>query len=488
MGEMKRRFGPMPDGCPIVGQGTWQMAEGRKNAAEIEALRCWHRARPDPHRHRRDVTAAAAAEELIADAIRGIPRRDLFIVSKVLPHNAGRAGTAARVRADPAPARHRPPRRVPAALARPRAAGRDAGRARRAGRPGQDSCARRARTSTSTTWKRRGRCCASTRSPATRSSTTWPSATSTWSWCRIARTHDIAVVGYSPFGHGRFPSPSRATGRALAAVAARHDATPRQVALAFLARAAPLFTIPKASTVAHAEENAGALNLALDARRRRRDRRDLSRPRLFRAANHLALRRRDPSTKQTRHRARSCADLHTNDYLQAVAGGAGGRFFRSPRPARATRRRPPGTSRTPSSTSPIPASPRSFATSSTIRPPEADRALDAGRRPTSCSRSWRWGRACASVRSARAAATPPSWSRAPSASAVASSPRTTASCSSASPPSRGPIACSARRCATSCASIASSTTHSRPKRATSTSSTSCSSIMTPSGWAPTATA
>ncbi len=78
-------------------------------------------------------------------------------------------------------------------------------------------------------------------------------------------THDIAVVGYSPFGHGRFPSPSRAGGRVLAAVAARHRATPRQVALAFLARAAPLFTIPKASTVAHAEENAGALNLTLSA-------------------------------------------------------------------------------------------------------------------------------------------------------------------------------------------------------------------------------
>ena len=33
------------------------------------------------------------AEELIAEAIRGIPRRDLFIVSKVLPQNASRAGT-----------------------------------------------------------------------------------------------------------------------------------------------------------------------------------------------------------------------------------------------------------------------------------------------------------------------------------------------------------------------------------------------------------
>ena len=42
------------------------------------------------------------------------------------------------------------------------------------------------------------------------------------------------MVGYSPFGHGRFPSDRSAGGRALAAVAARHGATPRQVALAFL--------------------------------------------------------------------------------------------------------------------------------------------------------------------------------------------------------------------------------------------------------------
>jgi diketogulonate reductase-like aldo/keto reductase len=71
------------------------------------------------------------------------------------------------------------------------------------------------------------------------------------------------VVGYSPYGHGRFPRPGTRAGDALAAVAARHHATPRQVALAFLTRHAPLFTIPKASTPAHAEENAGALKVQL---------------------------------------------------------------------------------------------------------------------------------------------------------------------------------------------------------------------------------
>jgi diketogulonate reductase-like aldo/keto reductase len=77
--------------------------------------------------------------------------------------------------------------------------------------------------------------------------------------------HEIAVVGYSPYGHGRFPSAASSGGRVLAEVAVRHGATPRQVALAFLGRKPPLFTIPKASSVGHAEENAGALRLRLSS-------------------------------------------------------------------------------------------------------------------------------------------------------------------------------------------------------------------------------
>jgi diketogulonate reductase-like aldo/keto reductase len=79
-------------------------------------------------------------------------------------------------------------------------------------------------------------------------------------WCA---KHDVALVAYSPFGSGDFPSPGSAGGRVLAEVAKRHDATPRQVALAFLVREAPLFTIPKASRVAHVEEIAGAVGLEL---------------------------------------------------------------------------------------------------------------------------------------------------------------------------------------------------------------------------------
>ena len=73
-------------------------------------------------------------------------------------------------------------------------------------------------------------------------------------WCHA---RGVAVTAYTPFGQGRFDAP------ALDQVARRHDATPRQVALAFLARHAQVFPIPKASTVAHVEENAGAGTIAL---------------------------------------------------------------------------------------------------------------------------------------------------------------------------------------------------------------------------------
>ena len=76
----------------------------------------------------------------------------------------------------------------------------------------------------------------------------------------------VALVAYSPFGHeGGFPSPGAAGGRVLAEIAARHGATPRQVALAFLARRPGSFVIPKSSQARHVDELAGADPVALDA-------------------------------------------------------------------------------------------------------------------------------------------------------------------------------------------------------------------------------
>ena len=81
-------------------------------------------------------------------------------------------------------------------------------------------------------------------------------------WCE---EHGLAVVAYSPFGHGRFPGPHTRGGRILLEIAAAHHATPRQVALRFLVRWPFVFAIPKASRPEHAAENAGAGDLRLSA-------------------------------------------------------------------------------------------------------------------------------------------------------------------------------------------------------------------------------
>ena len=75
----------------------------------------------------------------------------------------------------------------------------------------------------------------------------------------------IAVVGYSPFGSGRFPSPQSLRGRLLQQIGRKHGVSARQVALAFLARNPNMFLIPKASRSSHVEENAEAATLQLDA-------------------------------------------------------------------------------------------------------------------------------------------------------------------------------------------------------------------------------
>ena len=72
----------------------------------------------------------------------------------------------------------------------------------------------------------------------------------------------IAIVGYSPFGHGIFPPPSnnKAKGRSiLEEIGRRHGRTARQVTLNFLTRHPNLFTIPKASNPEHVKESRGGM-------------------------------------------------------------------------------------------------------------------------------------------------------------------------------------------------------------------------------------
>jgi diketogulonate reductase-like aldo/keto reductase len=74
-------------------------------------------------------------------------------------------------------------------------------------------------------------------------------------WCRA---RGIPIMAYSPVDLGRI-----LRDRTLARVAARHGAEPAQVALAWLLRHEEMMVIPKATNAAHVRENRAALDLSL---------------------------------------------------------------------------------------------------------------------------------------------------------------------------------------------------------------------------------
>ena len=257
---MKRRqFGPKNREVAVVGQGTWYIEEGQR-ASAIAALRRGLDLGM-VHIDTAEMYGMGAAEELVGEAISG--RRDeVFLVSKVLPENASRSQT--RIACEHSLARLNTDRldcyllhwrgRYPleetiAAFDDLQSAGKilswgvsnfdvsDLQEAETIAGAGRITC-------NQVLYHLQQRAIEHDVLP----------------WCE---QHDVAVTGYSPFGHGQFPGPHTAGGRLLLEIAAVHGATLRQVALAFLTRRPSLFTIPKASTPAHAEENAGAGDLQL---------------------------------------------------------------------------------------------------------------------------------------------------------------------------------------------------------------------------------
>lgn len=73
----------------------------------------------------------------------------------------------------------------------------------------------------------------------------------------------IAIVGYAPFGHGNFPSPSSREGKLLIEIGRRHNRTPKQVALNYLTRHPSTFTIPKTTRSERVRENSGGVGWQL---------------------------------------------------------------------------------------------------------------------------------------------------------------------------------------------------------------------------------
>jgi diketogulonate reductase-like aldo/keto reductase len=81
-------------------------------------------------------------------------------------------------------------------------------------------------------------------------------------WCR---ERGIRIMAYSPLGSGGGAVRRLLADRAVKAVAARRAATTAQVALAWTLRNPGVVAIPKAASIEHVRENAGALAVELDA-------------------------------------------------------------------------------------------------------------------------------------------------------------------------------------------------------------------------------
>ncbi len=74
------------------------------------------------------------------------------------------------------------------------------------------------------------------------------------------REHGVPIMAYSPVEQGRILDRP-----VLATIAARHGKTPAQVALAWLLRQEGVIVIPKASDLNHVRDNRAAVDLALTA-------------------------------------------------------------------------------------------------------------------------------------------------------------------------------------------------------------------------------
>jgi diketogulonate reductase-like aldo/keto reductase len=249
----------LPDGTPIpaLGQGTWHMGENaRARAQEVAALRLGldlGMALIDTA----EMYGEGGAEEVVGEAIAG--RRDgVFLVSKVYPHNASRRGAVA--------ACERSLKRMRVETidlyllhwrgSVPLAETVDAFEAlRRAGKIrhwGVSNC-------DVDDLEELGPALADCATDQVLYSLEHRGAEfDLLPFCAARR---MPVMAYSPVGQGG----RLLRHRALAEVAARHGATPAQVAIAWTLRDANVVSIPKAADPGHVRQNAAAREIALTA-------------------------------------------------------------------------------------------------------------------------------------------------------------------------------------------------------------------------------
>jgi diketogulonate reductase-like aldo/keto reductase len=256
----QKKFGTNNPDVSVIGQGTWYLDRGDRKAA-VAALR---RGIETGMTHIDTAEMYGDAELVIADAIAGVPREKLFLVSKVLPSNASRRGTITacerslkRLKTDHLDCYllhwrgSYPFEETVAAfdeLVR-------SGKVRSWGVSNFDSddldelldvAGEGKIACNQVLYHLQERAIEHAVIP----------------WCE---EHGVTVVAYSPFGHNDFPSARSKGGEVLQSISDAHKATARQVALAFLTRAPSVLAIPKASSAEHAAENAAGGDLNLSA-------------------------------------------------------------------------------------------------------------------------------------------------------------------------------------------------------------------------------
>ncbi|HEY0292585.1 MAG TPA: aldo/keto reductase [Hansschlegelia sp.] len=250
-------FGPAETPVSIIGQGTWRLDESRR-AEALEALR---RGLDAGMTHVDTAEMYGEAEPLVGEAIAG-RRHEVFLVSKVLPSNASKARTIAACERSLARLNTdrldcyllhwrgaTPLAETIEAFETLIAAGKilswgvsnfdvdDLEDALAIAGEGRIAC-------NQVLYHLQERAIEHAVAP----------------WCEA---QGVTVVAYSPFGSGDFPSARTAAGGMLEEIAAEAGATARQVALAALTRRPSIVAIPKASSVAHALDNAAAGDLRL---------------------------------------------------------------------------------------------------------------------------------------------------------------------------------------------------------------------------------
>ena len=252
------RYVSLRDGerVPALGQGTWHMGEDRRRAAEEAAALRLGIELGMTLIDTAEMYGSGGAEEMIARAAQGI-RDSLFIVSKVYPHNASRTGVVAacerslkRLATD----------RIDLYLLHwrgtiPLAETLDGfQRLQRDGKIRHYGVSNFDRADMAEWVALKGGDTVAVDQVLYNLAHRGPE----WDLVPWCRDHRVAVMAYTPLGTGRMLA-----NRGLGEVARRRNATPAQIALAWLLRQDGTIVIPKATRPEHVRENRGALDIHL---------------------------------------------------------------------------------------------------------------------------------------------------------------------------------------------------------------------------------